>query len=63
MSEEQRRQLRQQLWNIADSLRGKMHADEFRDYMLGFIFYKYYYDFLHYLYFNYNFKYFLLIFK
>ena len=41
MSEEQRRQLRQQLWNIADSLRGKMHADEFRDYMLGFIFYKY----------------------
>lgn len=41
MSEEQRRQLRQQLWAIADSLRGKMHADEFRDYMLGFIFYKY----------------------
>ncbi len=41
MSEEQLRQLKQQLWNIADSLRGKMHADEFRDYMLGFIFYKY----------------------
>jgi type I restriction enzyme M protein len=41
MSEEQRRKLRQQLWNIADTLRGKMHADEFRDYMLGFIFYKY----------------------
>ncbi|MDD2722996.1 MAG: type I restriction-modification system subunit M [Methylovulum sp.] len=41
MSEEQRRQLQQQLWKIADSLRGKMHADEFRDYMLGFIFYKY----------------------
>jgi type I restriction enzyme M protein len=41
MSEEQRRQLQQQLWKIADELRGKMHADEFRDYMLGFIFYKY----------------------
>ena len=41
MSEEQRRQLQQQLWKIADTLRGKMHADEFRDYMLGFIFYKY----------------------
>ncbi|MEK7990902.1 MAG: type I restriction-modification system subunit M, partial [Thiotrichaceae bacterium] len=41
MSEEELRRLRQQLWNIADALRGKMHADEFRDYMLGFIFYKY----------------------
>lgn len=29
------------LWSIADDLRGKMGADEFRDYMLGFIFYKY----------------------
>lgn len=33
--------LQQQLWSVADSLRGKMHADEFRDYCLGFIFYKY----------------------
>jgi type I restriction enzyme M protein len=41
MSEEQRRQLEQQLWNIANTLRGKMDADEFRDYILGFIFYKY----------------------
>jgi type I restriction enzyme M protein len=41
MSEEQLRQLQQQLWKIADNLRGKMPADEFRDYMLGFIFYKY----------------------
>jgi type I restriction-modification system DNA methylase subunit len=32
MSEEQRRQLQQQLWKIADDLRGKMNADEFRDY-------------------------------
>ena len=30
MTEEQRRQLQQQLWNIANTLRGKMDADEFR---------------------------------
>ena len=41
MSEEQKRQLEQQLWKIANTLRGKMDADEFRDYILGFIFYKY----------------------
>lgn len=41
MSEEQKKQLEQQLWNIANTLRGKMDADEFRDYILGFIFYKY----------------------
>ena len=41
MTDNQKKQLQQQLWNIADSLRGKMHADEFRDYCLGFIFYKY----------------------
>lgn len=41
MSEEQKRLLEQQLWNIADTLRGKMNPDEFRDYILGFIFYKY----------------------
>tara|TARA_B110000003_G_scaffold233735_1_gene237134 strand:+ start:1523 stop:3061 length:1539 start_codon:yes stop_codon:yes gene_type:complete len=35
------KQLEQQLWNIANTLRGKMDADEFRDYILGFIFYKY----------------------
>lgn len=39
MSEKQ--QLEQQLWNIANTLRGKMGADDFRDYVLGFIFYKY----------------------
>ncbi len=33
--------LEQQLWNIANTLRGKMDADDFRDYILGFIFYKY----------------------
>jgi len=41
MSEEQLRLLQRQLWNIANTLRGKMNADEFRDYILGFIFYKY----------------------
>ncbi len=41
MSDEQKKQLEQQLWNIANTLRGKMSADEFRDYILGFIFYKY----------------------
>lgn len=30
MSEEQRRQLQQQLWNIANTLRGKMGDDEFQ---------------------------------
>jgi len=41
MSEDQKKVLEQQLWNIANTLRGKMNADEFRDYILGFIFYKY----------------------
>ncbi|WP_276497919.1 type I restriction-modification system subunit M [Pontibacter litorisediminis] len=41
MSENHKRQIEQQLWNIANTLRGKMDADEFRDYILGFIFYKY----------------------
>lgn len=41
MSEDHKKQLEQQLWNIANTLRGKMDADEFRDYILGFIFYKY----------------------
>ena len=41
MSEDHKKLLEQQLWNIANTLRGKMGADEFRDYILGFIFYKY----------------------
>ncbi len=41
MSEDHKKQLEQQLWNVANTLRGKMNADEFRDYVLGFIFYKY----------------------
>src|SRR6056297_2275017 len=41
MTEAQKQRLERQLWNIANTLRGKMDADEFRDYILGFIFYKY----------------------
>ena len=36
-----KQKLEQQLWNIANTLRGKMGPDEFRDFILGFIFYKY----------------------
>ena len=38
---EQKAQLKQQLWIIANTLRGKMDANEFRDYITPFIFYKY----------------------
>ena len=41
MTEEQKRNLEEQLWKIANDLRGHMSGDEFRDYILGFIFYKY----------------------
>ena len=41
MSEDHKRQLETQLWNIANDLRGNMDAAGFRDYILGFIFYKY----------------------
>jgi type I restriction enzyme M protein len=41
MSEENKKSLQSRLWDIANTLRGKMGADEFRGYILGFIFYKY----------------------
>ena len=41
MTEDQKQNLQRQLWSIANELRGKMDADEFRDYILGFVFYKY----------------------
>ena len=41
MTEDQKQKLERELWNIANDLRGKMNADEFKDYILGFIFYKY----------------------
>jgi type I restriction enzyme M protein len=47
LTEEQKKKLEQKLWDIANELRGKMNADEFRDYILGFIFYKYLSERLH----------------
>ncbi|MCH8049344.1 N-6 DNA methylase [Patescibacteria group bacterium] len=41
MSEEEKRLLEKQLWGVANVLRGKMNADEYKNYILGFIFYKY----------------------
>ena len=41
MSEDQKKVLESQLWGIANLLRGKISADDYRDYILGFIFYKY----------------------
>jgi type I restriction enzyme M protein len=41
MSEEQKKILERQLWCVANALRGKMNADEYKNYILGFIFYKY----------------------
>ena len=34
-------ELNQKLFSAADSLRGKMSADQYKDYLLGLIFYKY----------------------
>lgn len=41
MSEELQQQLRAQLWNVANTLRGNMSAGDFMYFSLGFIFYKY----------------------
>lgn len=41
MPADQKKHLERQLWKVADTLRGKMHADEYKNYILGFIFYKY----------------------
>ena len=38
---EQKAQLEQQLWIIANTMRGKIDANYFRDYTSPFIFYKY----------------------
>jgi type I restriction enzyme M protein len=35
MTESNQKQLGRTLWNIADTLRGAMNADDFRDYMLS----------------------------
>ncbi len=41
MTESNQKQLGKILWNIADQLRGAMNADDFRDYMLAFLFLRY----------------------
>jgi type I restriction enzyme M protein len=41
MTERDQKQLGKILWNIADQLRGAMNADDFRDYMLAFLFLRY----------------------
>lgn len=41
MSNNDQKQLGKTLWDIADNLRGAMNADDFRDYMLSFLFLRY----------------------
>ncbi|MGE4294882.1 MAG: type I restriction-modification system subunit M N-terminal domain-containing protein [Campylobacterales bacterium] len=41
MSEQEYKELGKTLWAIADKLRGTMDADDFRDYMLSFLFLRY----------------------
>lgn len=41
MTDEDQRELGKTLWGIANDLRGAMNADDFRDYMLSFLFLRY----------------------
>jgi len=41
MTESEKKKLGDTLWNIANQLRGAMNADDFRDYMLAFLFLRY----------------------
>jgi type I restriction enzyme M protein len=41
MTDTNQKQLGKTLWGIADQLRGAMNADDFRDYMLSFLFLRY----------------------
>ena len=41
MTEQDQKQFGKTLWAIADQLRGAMNADDFRDYMLSFLFLRY----------------------
>lgn len=41
MTNKDQQQLGKTLWDIADNLRGAMNADDFRDYMLSFLFLRY----------------------
>jgi type I restriction enzyme M protein len=44
MTDNDQKELGNTLWKIADDLRGAMNADDFRDYMLSFLFLRYLYD-------------------
>ena len=41
MNEQTQQELGKTLWRVADTLRGAMNADDFRDYMLSFLFLRY----------------------
>jgi type I restriction enzyme M protein len=41
MTQKEQQQLGKTLWDIADTLRGAMNPDDFRDYMLSFLFLRY----------------------
>jgi len=41
MTQQNQKELGKTLWSIADQLRGAMNADDFRDYMLSFLFLRY----------------------
>ncbi len=41
MNNEEKRNLESKLWASANALRGTMNSDEYKNYLLGFIFYKY----------------------
>ena len=41
MTDNEQKELGKTLWEIADQLRGAMNADDFRDYMLSFLFLRY----------------------
>jgi type I restriction enzyme M protein len=41
MTDQEQQELGKTLWNIANTLRGAMNADDFRDYMLSFLFLRY----------------------
>jgi type I restriction enzyme M protein len=41
MTEQTQKEVGKPLWTTADALRGSMNADDFRDYMLSFVFLRY----------------------